>query len=455
MDPDGEAAIVNQLLSSSPGMVTVVKETGTVTFQSSVIKRILGFEPDELVGKNVLEVIHQAEIDEVRKLLDDCTNVPGIEQSATYRMQDASGQWRWILSIGIHHGANSAIDGIVLTSYDAVRLQPRAPYSQRILESVNDGVVIIENGVITYVNEQITEITGFREVELRGERFERFVAEEDRSLVRERYDGRLSGDTPVRIYEIHLLNNCGHPIPVELSVSTLENADSTVAVIVRDIRHRISQTRQLRVIDRTLRHNLRNAMTTVRGNAEYIRRKVTDVENEAKAIIRQIDQLMNFAEKERNVIEILCERPEPTAVDVGRVCEQCVSDVADTHPEVEITADIEHPAIANAILDIERAIDELLDNAIRHNDGRPAVEVLVENHDDVVQICICDNGPKIPDFETHAITHEYEKDPINHESGLGLWLVYWVVLQSGGSLHFEENEPRGSVVVIELERSSQ
>ena len=43
--------------------------------------------------------------------------------------------------------------------------------------------------------------------------------------------------------------------------------------------------------------------------------------------------------------------------------------------------------------------------------------------------------------------------PLQHGSGLGFWLVHWIVTASGGELRFEENDPRGSVVTLCLERA--
>jgi K+-sensing histidine kinase KdpD len=37
---------------------------------------------------------------------------------------------------------------------------------------------------------------------------------------------------------------------------------------------------------------------------------------------------------------------------------------------------------------------------------------------------------------------------LEHGSGLGLWIVNWIVTRSGGRIAFEENDPRGSRVII-------
>lgn len=434
-------------------MLTVIGPSMTVRYQNAAIERILGYTPDDIVGADFLDFIHPDDADNVRQLLGRASDNPEIQQSGSHRMRDASGDWRWILSLAIDQTAEQPVDGIVLNSFEAVRVQPDVPYARALLESVNDGIVIVVDGVITFANDQLSEMIGYQPAELQGKPFDEFVAAEDKPKVRERYTSRMSDEDAEEIYPIHIRTRRGDRIPVELSVSTFEDTEGTgVIVVVRDLRSHISRKRQLRVIDRTLRHNLRNALTAVRGNAEYIREKVSGVEREAKTIVHQIDKLMDFAEKERYVIDILVDSPEPTTIDIGRVCEDRVADIVETHDDVEITVEIDQPAIARATPDIECAVDELLDNAIRHNDRSPVVEVHVKTADDDVKIHISDNGPEIPVIEREAIMQEFIDDPVFHESGLGLWLVYWVVRQSNGSLSFETNEPRGSLVTIELDR---
>ncbi|MGM0399219.1 MAG: ATP-binding protein, partial [Halobacteriota archaeon] len=64
-----------------------------------------------------------------------------------------------------------------------------------------------------------------------------------------------------------------------------------------------------------------------------------------------------------------------------------------------------------------------------------------------------DDGPGIPDHEK-AVLREGEETPLAHGSGLGLWLVYWIVTMNGGRLEISDNEPRGTVVEIDLPRFS-
>lgn len=66
---------------------------------------------------------------------------------------------------------------------------------------------------------------------------------------------------------------------------------------------------------------------------------------------------------------------------------------------------------------------------------------------------IADNGPGIPDLEQKTI-ETGEETPLQHGTGLGLWIVYWTVSLYGGEVTLEENAPRGTRVVLNLPQAS-
>lgn len=58
-------------------------------------------------------------------------------------------------------------------------------------------------------------------------------------------------------------------------------------------------------------------------------------------------------------------------------------------------------------------------------------------------------GPGFPNRNARHVL-DREIDALNHGSGLGLVLVYWVVQLSEVAIEFSENHPQGSVVSVSL-----
>ncbi|WP_459987600.1 ATP-binding protein, partial [Natrinema sp. JCM 9743] len=68
-------------------------------------------------------------------------------------------------------------------------------------------------------------------------------------------------------------------------------------------------------------------------------------------------------------------------------------------------------------------------------------------------LTVADDGPGIPPEERELLEGDREITQLRHASGLGLWLVNWVVTQAGGRLTFHDNEPRGTVVTLAIPRA--
>lgn len=106
---------------------------------------------------------------------------------------------------------------------------------------------------------------------------------------------------------------------------------------------------------------------------------------------------------------------------------------------------------------VEMVLNNLLENANRHNDSSHSeVEITIAPSDSSDQwgaIRIADNGPGIPETETDVLTAG-EETSLQHASGLGLWLVKRLVDHYGGSIEFEDRTPKGTIVTIRIKKDT-
>ncbi len=229
-----------------------------------------------------------------------------------------------------------------------------------------------------------------------------------------------------------------------------------VVGVLRDVTDSEHRARQLRVVDRVLQHNLRNALTVVRGRAEQITAGDADPAD-AEYIVSRADDLLETSEKAHHITEILGDAPETEPIDAGRVARHAVDTATEEFPTatVEASAPDDGVATASATTWLSRAVDELVRNAILHSDrDRPAVEVSVEADADAVRVRVADDGPGLTGMNRDVLVDGTAVDALYHGSGLGLWLVYWVVQQSGGSASVADADPRGTVVTLTLPRAA-
>lgn len=229
-------------------------------------------------------------------------------------------------------------------------------------------------------------------------------------------------------------------------------------VTLRDVTQQRGRQERLEVLQRILRHNVRNDLSIVQGYARQILSgEETDVDPEtaARRILNSSENVLSTAEKVRNIEKQLGSKADDgESVALTALLERRVEHAREmVDEEAIILTDLPAECQINsekAVL--ERVIDELLENAIRHADhDEPTIEVSASLGDQVV-IRIADDGPGMPEQERNPVLTGTET-PLKHSSGLGLWTVRWGVRRLNGDLSIRDRSPRGTVVEIRLPRN--
>ncbi|MHC3437301.1 PAS domain S-box protein [Natrialbaceae archaeon A-gly3] len=329
---------------------------------------------------------------------------------------------------------------------------------RRAIESAGHAIFLTErDGTITYVNPAFEEITGYTASEAIGEQ-PRILSsgEMSEAYYEEQWTTILSGE----LWEELVVNQrkSGELYHAHQTIAPITDDDGEVVEFVAiqtDITERKEREQQLNTLDRVLRHNLRNELNVVEGHAEVIQNAGTDaIRGHAERILVGAKRLLETAEKGRKVTRILSETPHLEPLDVATVVEQKADGIRTNHPTATVEVDAPERAMVAASDRIGEAITELLENAVGHSDRPdPTVTIDVRPDEETVRIRIADDGPGIPAMERTILEETRKEEDLYHGSGLGLWFVHWVVRRSHGNLAFEENEPHGSVVTIELDRA--
>lgn len=208
------------------------------------------------------------------------------------------------------------------------------------------------------------------------------------------------------------------------------------------------------VLNRVLRHNLRNNLNVIQVRADSLR---GDEDFDPDAIASQIDEataaLLETVEKARRLERLAIEAPlDPERVDVSTALD-AVIEWYDIHSGGRFETDYSD-AISQISTDrqlLVNLVSEVVENAIQHDDATtPAVTVSTRDLPEsryAVAVDISDNGPGIPDCELRPL-REAEETELLHGSGIGLWIVKWCVTRLDGDLTFADED--GTRVQIKL-----
>ncbi|PSQ07077.1 HTR-like protein [Halobacteriales archaeon QS_6_71_20] len=243
----------------------------------------------------------------------------------------------------------------------------------------------------------------------------------------------------------------------EATVSTVaDHHGRTVGYTVTfaDVTDREASRQRLEVLNRVLRHNLRNDMTVVVGNADLLAERVDEDDRPlADAISRRGAALQRLGEKARDVEEVLDDDAEVRTVTPVGVCRDVVRRARDPYPDADIAVDAAAEprlSVRSAVLDA--VVWNLVENALEHGGDDVAVRIAVRADDDGVRFVVADDGPGIPDAELEGVRSGTET-ALSHGSGLGLWVVRWGTRQLAADLSFDRPGTPGTTVTVTLPRS--
>lgn len=347
-------------------------------------------------------------------------------------------------------------------------LRTTATRYETLFDSIRDAILVADTDRrIVDCNQAFTDVFGYELEEIRGRPTDVVYAAsggfEGMGAAIEAHE-----DDPGFYETVQYETKAGRTFPGETTVFYHRDEDGDVTGfigMIRDVSDRQHQLRQVKLLDTMLRHTVHNDMNVVMGYADLVERTVrrgtaretVDAETadritDATEIIHErSNRLLDAVDDQRDVTRLLSDPPPTTDVPLVPRLEAVIERARGRYPDASIRFETRATPTVSAVGSIDRAVAELVENAIEHaRNPTPTVEVTVDVDGDVARVDVTDEGPEIPAMERHVLTGERDITQLYHGSGLGLWQVLLLVEQSDGTLEFGENDPRGNVVSIVL-----
>ena len=147
------------LIEQSSDVITVVDAGGTIVYQSASVQRILGYSPDENIGKSGFDLIHPRDVQGLRTALQQSMTTPGEPVSGQFRFRHKNGSWRTLESTARNLLSDPRINGVIINSRDvtdAIELEERLRQSQKM-----EAVGALAGGIAHDFNNLLTGIAGY------------------------------------------------------------------------------------------------------------------------------------------------------------------------------------------------------------------------------------------------------------------------------------------------------
>jgi two-component system sensor histidine kinase KdpD len=207
---------------------------------------------------------------------------------------------------------------------------------------------------------------------------------------------------------------------------------------------------------RSISHDLRSPLTAILAASAALaspavqadeRTELVDaIAKESRRLARLVDQLIDLSRLEAGAAE-----PHEDWCSLEEVIRAAIDDTGDAPERMRLMIDRDLPLVRADARQLQRALGNLIDNALRYGAGAP-VSVRARASGGRVLIRVVDQGPGIPLAEQDRIFTAFYRPPRagGQGSGLGLAIVRGFVEANGGQVRVESLPGQGTSFVIEL-----
>ncbi len=484
------AAYFRALIENTADVFTVLGADGTIRYRSPTAtgKGIYGHQLEDLLGKNIRDLIHPEDLPQLSRLTVAALKQPGVTHLPSFRVQHSDGSWRVMEGAIANLLDHPAVAGLVFTGRDITErrrleeaLRHSEAYFRTLLKIISDIIVVVGvDGIVSYQSPSAATLYYTDESVLGRDAFA-FVHPDDLPTARARFAAALQQPGLSSPIELRARRKDGSWGVVE-AVGNNQLHDPVVAsfvVTVHDITERKRvEAELLRAKEAaeaasqakseflaTVSHELRTPLNIIVGYTDLLcQEDYGPLEPEQVEILQKIrSNAFVQAELISSVLHLSASeagqlRTTVREISVPELMEELENETRGLWEGSRLTcrwwSAPELPRLYTDPGKLKVVIKNLVGNAIKFT-AQGSVVVEARSRDEGIEISVTDTGAGIP---AEAFTEIFEpfrqldsSDTRPHAGvGLGLYIVKrWLTLL-GGKITVESEVGRGSTFRIWL-----
>lgn len=331
-----------------------------------------------------------------------------------------------------------------------------------IIETAPVAIVVVDrDGLIQIWNSGAERTFGWSEADVLSEPYPKMLRQpsgQQKGFLKE-----LAGGNRTAGIEIQHPHKNGSVLDVRLWAAPFLSDGSDfdgAAFIASDISDQKQREQRLAVLNRVLRHNIRNDVLVIRGYLDSLAETTSVNEEYMDVIDERLTNIIELSDDARRIEQLQAnDQSQLTTYDLDTFLQDRLKRLRIAWPEVDIELLAPETVTVVAHDLFPYAIDNLLENAAEHNNSDSphiSVHVSSESHrkSEMITLKIADNGPGLPANEAEILTSRTET-PLNHSTGTGLWLARWIIRSSDGRISVESSHSDGTEVSIKLQQTNE
>jgi PAS domain S-box-containing protein len=447
---------------------------------------ILGYLRGEInENRNSLtNLIFPNDRDEVSKILNKHIEGKSKTYVAEYRILTKDGFWKWVIDHGkvVLRNDNGYPLRMVGTVSDITKrknaeenlFQSEKKY-RSLIDNMQDGVFIIIDKKLKFVNDALARISGYETKEMIGMDYAKVLDITEVDNIDQKYKDRLNGSGEPSSYEMRLLHKDGKTkVDVNISIGVIDY-EGTKAIhgTLKDITDRKHSEKILLKSEQDLRdanatkdkffsiiaHDLKNPFNAIMGFANLLNEEYDDFNDDDKK--RFIKNIWEASENTYKLVENLLQWSRAQTgkipykaekIDLSIIANENISILKPSaeNKNISVFSEIKFNTIVLGDPNmLTTVIRNLLSNAVKFTNPGGRVLISCQIKKDMAEVCIEDNGIGISKENQKKIFdfgEQFKREGTANERGTGLGLILCkeFIDRHQGELWIESKVGKGS-----------
>jgi len=451
------------LIGQVDDLITVVDTDGTITYVSPAVTRILGYDPEELIGHEGYEFVHPEDRERNVDALETVLSNPSTSKTTEVRFQHANGSWRWIEATMRNRLDDNVIDGILLSSRDITerkeyeaKAQELAEEYEALLNNVEDAIFLInveesDEGIrfeFERLSPSYERQTGITTEEVQGQTPREVFGEDQGAELEANYHRCVNAGEPISYQEELLVDEGARFWQTKLAPVVSGDEITRLVGVTRNVTDRVERERQLRQQNERLdefasviSHDLRNPLGVAQGRATILAEQIES--EHLDPVLRNLTRMEAIVEDTLTLARQGNTISETESINLTDIVGKCWATIDTDEASIELVSETTFQGDPDRL---RHVFENLFRNAVEHGGSDVTVRVGAHDHGGIY---VEDDGSGIP-VEKREEVLEPGHSSARGGTGFGLTIIKRIVEAHGWELSITDGSDGGARFEIKM-----
>jgi len=476
------------LIASANDAVITIDEHSSIIDWNNAAERMFGWRREEAIGQTLTELIippsyranHQAGI---KKFLQDGTAPIFNRRVETLALRRNRDEFHaelsiWPVKSGDRFTFSSFIRDISRRKAAERALAESEAKYRKVVENVNEGILVTAAGRILYANPRSLALTGLDDETAKSKPFIEFIHEDDRERVLGNHMRRLRGEPVENHYQFRVIHRSGEVRWLEISAVVFEwqNTPATLNFLTdvterrqieQDMLAALARERELSELKSRFvavaSHEFRTPLAAILSSIELLddygprlpdseRKEIVGlIKNAVTRMNKMVEQVLLTSRLEAGRFAF-----EPKPCSISDVLVQVASEMDQSHPQASRIAMRWEGAEQVRLIDAKllgHILVNLLGNALKYSPPDSAVTCTASADGERLRVSVADQGIGIPQADLPRLFESFHRGTNVGNiqgTGMGLHIVKECVDLHRGTIAVESEPGQGATFHVLL-----